>query len=279
MTEEVIRLPCGQCTGCRLERSRQWAIRCLHESQLHEKNCFITLTYSDDHLPADGSLNHRHWVLFAKRLRKRFGNGIRYYMCGEYGEQFARPHYHACLFNHDFRDKTLWKERDGVPLYQSKSLDKLWSTPYGDPLGFTSVGDVTFQSAAYVARYIMKKVTGDKADDHYTYLDEYGEIHERTPEYTQMSRRPGIGADWLKKYETDVFPHDYVILNGKKCSVPKYYDRNLEDRRPEFAAAMKRRRNDARAFRGFDVDSTPDRLKVREKCLETRLNQLKRNLD
>lgn len=273
-----IKLPCGQCIGCRLERSRQWAARCLHESQLHEKNCFITLTYSDDHLPADGSLDHRHWVLFFKKLRKKYGNGIRYYMCGEYGEEFHRPHYHACVFNHDFDDKVLWTERDGIPLYNSEALDKLWTTSYGEPLGFTSTGDVTFQSAAYVARYIMKKVTGEKAEDHYTHLDQYGEIHERTPEYTQMSRRPGIGSDWAKRFESDVYPSDFVVLNGAKCKPPKFYDRLYEDRRPDDAAAIKRRRNDRRALKGFDVDSTPERLRVREKCQQARLNQLKRTL-
>ncbi|AXL14704.1 replication initiator protein [Microviridae sp.] len=274
--DKKITLPCGQCTGCRLERSRQWAIRCLHESQLHEKNCFITLTYSDDHLPTDGSLNHGHWVLFAKRLRKKYGKGIRYYMCGEYGEQFARPHYHACLFNHDFEDKLQFSERDGIPLYQSEALNKLWSTPYGDPLGFASVGDVTFQSAAYVARYIMKKITGEKAEEHYTHLDQHGEIHERTPEYTQMSRRPGIGADWLKKYQADVYPSDFVVLNGKKCKPPKFYDRSYEVVDPDQLQKLKARRNTG--ARKNAPDNTPERLRVREKCLNARLNQLKRNL-
>ena len=105
---EVIKLPCGQCIGCRIDRTKQWAIRCIHESKLHNKNCFITLTFNDEHLDSAGSLQKRDFQLFMKRLRKRFPNdNIRYYHCGEYGEQLNRPHHHACLFNFDFPDKKL----------------------------------------------------------------------------------------------------------------------------------------------------------------------------
>ncbi len=105
-TVKTLSLPCGQCIGCRLERSRQWAMRCMHEAQLHENNCFITLTYDNTHLPSDGSLHYKDFQLFIKRLRKKFGNTrIRYYMAGEYGENFGRPHFHACIFGHDFHDK------------------------------------------------------------------------------------------------------------------------------------------------------------------------------
>lgn len=158
-----LQVPCGQCVGCRLERSRQWAVRCVHEASLYTDNCFVTLTYNDDFLPEDRSLHYRHFQLFMKRLRKRHGDGVRFYMCGEYGEKQGRPHYHACLFNFRFSDMRLWQERNGVKLYRSAELERLW------PFGFCSVGEVTFESAAYVARYIMKKVTGDAAESHYTF--------------------------------------------------------------------------------------------------------------
>lgn len=159
-----LQVPCGQCVGCRLERSRQWAIRCVHESKLHKDNCFITLTYNDANLPSDKSLHYRDFQLFMKKLRKQYPDKkIRFYMCGEYGENFGRPHFHACLFNFNFDDLTLWKTQNKQKLYRSKKLEKLW------PLGHSSVGTVTFESAAYVARYIMKKVTGDAAEDHYTF--------------------------------------------------------------------------------------------------------------
>ena len=118
---------------------------------MYDDNCFITLTYSNQHIPADGSLDVRVFQKFMKRLRKRFGDGIRFYHCGEYGSLLGRPHYHACLFNFDFPDKYLWKENNGQKLYRSPSLEELW------PYGYSSIGTVTFESAAYVARYILKR--------------------------------------------------------------------------------------------------------------------------
>ena len=116
-----VQVPCGQCVGCRLERSRQWAIRCVHEASLHSRNCFITLTYDDAHLPGI-SLVPRDYVLFMKRLRKMFGAGIRFFHCGEYGSINFRPHHHAIIFNFDFEDKVLWSVRSGVRLYRSAAL-------------------------------------------------------------------------------------------------------------------------------------------------------------
>ena len=159
-------------------------MRCHHEASLYQDNCFITLTYSDEHLPSDKSLHVDHFQKFMKRLRKRFGEGVRYYHCGEYGEKYMRPHYHACLFNFDFPDKKIWKENNGNRLYISESLSELW------PFGFVTIGDVTFESAAYVARYIMKKVNGDLAESHYERVDwDTGEVYHLKPEYTTMSRR------------------------------------------------------------------------------------------
>jgi hypothetical protein len=152
-TRVGIQVPCGQCIGCRLERSRQWAIRCVHEAYGHEDNAFITLTYAPEHLPHDVSLNISHFQKFMKRLRKAISPKlVRFFHCGEYGELNQRPHYHACLFGYDFPDKVLYTIRDECRLYRSPMLEKLW------PMGFATVGDVTFESAAYVARYITKKL-------------------------------------------------------------------------------------------------------------------------
>ena len=125
LVEEMLKLPCGKCIGCRLARSREWAIRCVHEASLHEHNCFITLTYDDDHLPMNNSLDLRDFQLFMKRLRFKFGNGIRYYHCGEYGDNYRRPHYHACLFNFDFADKKIWKCDKKNKLYRSHDLEQV----------------------------------------------------------------------------------------------------------------------------------------------------------
>ncbi len=271
--DDPVVIPCGQCVGCRLERSRQWAIRCVHEASLYDSNCFITLTYNDDCLPSDRSLDVREFQLFMKRLRKKYGSKIRFFHCGEYGEQYGRPHYHACLFNFDFPDKELWKTtKTGDRLYTSESLQALW------PFGYSTIGDVTFESAAYVARYIMKKVTGEKADDHYVSVDKStGEVlGKRKPEYTTMSRRPGLGKAWLERFNADVYPGDFVVLNGKKMRPPKYYDAQLQASDPYLFEQLK----DNRELLSYEhIDNcTPDRLLVRETVQLARLKNLPREL-
>ena len=268
-----LNLPCGQCIGCRLERSRQWAMRCMHEASLYENNCFITLTYDNTHLPSNGSLHYKDFQLFIKRLRKKLGhNRVRYYMAGEYGENFGRPHFHACIFGYDFHDKKLWKRTSsGSMLYRSKDLELLW------PFGYSSVGDVNFESAAYVARYIMKKITGKKAKDHYEEIDpESGEIVKRVPEFNKMSLKPGIGANWLKKFKNDVYPHDYVVVRGKKMKPPKAYDKWYKNDNPfEYDEILYKRELNAK----LNPDNhDPKRLDAKRQILESRLSLLKRTL-
>lgn len=132
-------LPCGRCTGCRLERSRQWAVRCMHEASQHKKNCFITLTFDSEHCPKDMSLDYRVFQLFMKRFRKRVHPlSIRFYMCGEYGELFGRPHYHALIFGYDFPDKAYYaKSGAGEDIYISRVLSDLW------PFGLATIGECT----------------------------------------------------------------------------------------------------------------------------------------
>lgn len=245
---DALVLPCGQCIGCRLSRARDWAIRCHCESSLYDSNCFITLTYSPESLPSGGTLVKKHFQDFMKRLRKRFGKGVRYYHCGEYGERFQRPHYHACLFNFDLPDRKLWRIDNGQRLYTSEILADLWTH------GFCTVGDVTFESAGYVARYITKKIYGDPAKDHYD---------GRLPEYTTMSRRPGIGKMWLDKYMTDVFPQDSVVIRGREMPVPKYFDKQYEIAYPEDFERIKLGRLDD--FKDCEDDFTLDRLAVKSK--------------
>lgn len=267
---EYIKLPCGNCIGCREDRAKTWAIRCVHEASLYEKNCFITLTYDNANLPKDGSLVKSHFQLFMKRLRKRYGNGIRYYQCGEYGEQFSRPHYHACLFNFDFPLKSkenpdgkyLWKETRGGSLFLCEALEKLW------PYGFVSCGAVTFDSAAYVARYIVKKINGDLAPGHY---------QGRQPEYTTMSRRPGIAKDWFKKYkESDValaYREGFITMNGKTYKIPKFYDLNYEITDPLLFKSVKETRQKKAKE---NPDNEPDRLAVRKTIHNARYQKLNR---
>ena len=294
---DKISLPCGQCVGCRLERSRTWAMRCMHEASRYENNCFLTLTYCNEHLPSDLSLDKGHWQAFMKSMRHKYVvyedgepvNPIRYYHCGEYGRNcvlhgirdcadcngIGRPHYHAVLFNHDFLDKELHKENfNGDHLYVSKALNEIWGK------GLCVVGDVTFESAAYVARYIMKKMTGDIAEDHYRLVDKStGEVFNLLPEYTTMSRNPGIGKDWFDEYSSDVFPGDRVIVRGKACRPPRYYDGLFEVENPEeFGMLKERRRKASRTDRVFN-ENHPKRLAAREEVCERRVDMLQRSVE
>lgn len=266
-------LPCGQCIGCRLNYSRQWAIRIVHEAEMHDENCFITLTFNNEHLETRSnpmSLDVTEYQRFMKRLRKRFGKNIRFFHCGEYGDQNKRPHYHAIIFGFDFKDKKLWTNRDGVKLYTSEALQELW------PYGFSTIGEVTFQSAAYVARYIMKKWKGEGAEDHYTrWCPLTGEGTTVTPEYCTMSRRPGIGKTWLEKYKSDVYPHDYVVINNHKVKPPRYYDSLLSEE--ELAQLKKKRVEDAPEIID-EYNEAMDRLWVSEEIKMKRLELLVRNL-
>lgn len=239
----------------------------MHEAQMHEDNCFLTLTYDNEHLPADGSVDVRHFQLFMKRLRKRVGK-VRYYHCGEYGEKNWRPHYHALLFGYDFGDKRPFRVINGNTIYTSDLLRSLW------PFGFSSIGAVTFESAAYVARYVMKKVNGDAANAHYERVDEEtGEVFRVRPEYTTMSRYPPIGAGWYQRYSSDVYPGDFVVVNGVKCKPPRAYDNFLDEK-----ALARVKRGRISAAQRHKEDQTPARRKVREVVLESKLRLLPRKL-
>ena len=263
---------CGQCVGCRLRRARHWATRCVHESQLHPANCFLTLTYRD---PCPISLCYRDFQLFMKRLRKFAGTRVRFFACGEYGEVTFRPHFHACLFGFDFLDKRYYKRSDsGESLFVSSKLDALWT--HGQCL----IGAVTFQSASYVARYVMKKVTGPQATVYYQVLDRStGELLPVEPEFVHMSLKPGIGAGWLEKFGSDVYPSGDVVVNGKRSQAPRYYDLWFDRKDPEALQEVKDRR--FRRIVGhaeFLKERRPARLGVSEVVASARVSLFKREV-
>lgn len=275
-----VMLPCGQCIGCRLEYSRQWAVRIVHEASLYKHNCFITLTYDNDHLPKDESLKLEHFQDFMKRFRKRvrskrfiaeygfYCKKLRFFHCGEYGENYGRPHYHACIFNFDFPDRVYYKRSKGVRLYTSKLLSDLW------PFGICTVGDVTFESAAYVARYVVKKISGKAKDEHYRdigYVDiDTGEVLAKKQEYTTMSRRPGIGHDFVVDRLKEIYPRDSVVCRGREMRPPKYYDNLYEIDNGINLEIIKQRRVDT-ALK-FSEHSTRERLLDREKVEKAKLS-------
>lgn len=273
-----LQVPCGRCIGCRLEYSRQWAVRCMHEASLHEFNCFVTLTYSDDKLPYGGTLVKEDLQKFQKRLnkacRERWGYPVpRFFQCGEYGEQLSRPHYHALLFGLDFPDKKLFTRRESGDLYTSDMLSAVWGR------GHCTVGALTFESAAYVARYVVKKL--EEASD-YVRMDEYGQVHEVIPEFVTMSRGGrgdlgGIGRGWFERWSNEVYPSDEVVVRGYLSKPPRYYDVLQQEAEPSVFDYVRLRRREAADKRV--ADGTPARLRVREKVRVSRVKTLRRSLD
>lgn len=263
---KILDLPCGQCIGCRLERSRRWAVRLMHEAQLHDRSCFVTLTYDNKHVPKDGSLDVSHFQLFMKRLRRGSTGPLRFFHCGEYGETTKRPHYHAILFGTAFdKDRRPDKKTpQGHILFSSPTLDKAWGN------GHAWIGELTFESAAYVARYCLKKINGEQAEAHY---------QGRRPEYVTMSRRPGIGSGWYDRFKEEVYPSDSVVLRGKEMMPPPFYDKILERNDPELFARIKRERHQASEDQKWSPETTTSRLHIRETVQAATVSQtLKRKL-
>lgn len=260
-----IQIACGQCIGCRLERARQWAIRIMHESQLHEENSFITLTYNDENLPKHNSLVYKHFQVFIRSLRKRTKKKIRFFMCGEYGDEKERPHYHAILFGHAFlEDRYYWKKSGQEKLYRSPTLERTWT--YGD----SNIGNVTFESAAYVARYSLKKKNGEMFHETYKahVCEETGEITYRTPELIRMSLKPGIGMPWLQLYWKEV-KDGKVVVRGKESTTPKYYRKYFKN------SVIYENLMDNIVSNINKDDLTPERLATRERVAKA--NPIKRN--
>lgn len=271
-------IPCGQCMGCRLDKAREWATRLSHEAQLHEENAFLTLTFSDEHLPLTNSVDVRDVQLFMKRLRKSLGDRlVRFFACGEYGDRTYRPHYHLILFGHQFPDLVPWRRTgSGYLVYRSAQLEKLW------PYGHCEVGSVTTQSAGYVARYVTKKVHGDDEQARQHYLRGYAVNPETGEErvwyvrreFIVMSRRPGIGDAWFEKYSSDAFPSDFVVIDGVKTPVPRYYSKKLDERE---ALLIKSKRKEKASH--HVEEQTTRRLTTKHHSQQLKAQRLLRKMD
>lgn len=261
-------IPCGYCIGCRLDKSRTWAIRIMHEASMHPFNSFVTLTYQDEYLPVapTGCLTVDKTDLqkFFKRLRKSLGaKKIRYYAVSEYGDQTGRPHYHAIIFDWRPSDLEYYTKSQGNTLYISKTLDSIWG------MGRCWVGDVTFESAAYCARYVMKKLYGAMARIY--------ELDEVEPESALMSRRPGIGHSWFQKFRADVFPYDSVTLrDGISASVPRYYSSLLQQSSPDEYLRVKSSREE-RSY--LSTLKSGPKLSARHEVKLAQLRQLLRRFE
>lgn len=275
------KVPCGKCQGCLLERSRQVSVRCMHESSMHERNCFLTLTYSDKHLPVDFSVHKPHWQDFNKRLRAHAFRSeaayLKFYMCGEYGSKNLRPHYHALIFGFDFADKVLFETTpQGHKLYVSAKLQQLW------PFGLATIGSLTYQTASYTARYTMKKLDGLNRRDSNYYLRVHplhGFICRVQPEFSLRStggkKGKGLGYSWFEKHGKEAFANDSVIVEGYEAQPPRYYFQQLSKEEQE--RIIKRRR---KAIEQSDnqPDGTFNSHNARVTVRASKMSTLKRDL-
>lgn len=267
---ELVKVPCGRCYGCRLDIARDWALRCYCEAQMHNENSFITLTYNDVNLPKDGCISKIHLTKFIKALRKVIApKRLRYYACGEYGVKFSRPHYHAIIFGFDFPDKEFhhvsnpkktnrFSTASQNKVYISKILAKIWKK------GFCTIGEVSIESAGYVARYIRKKMGGDIALKYY---------NGRVPEFASMSRRPGIGRPWIEKYFHDIYPKDFVTVNGRSFKPPRYFDKYLMRRNWKMYEQVKAKRE------SYVTHEDIIRRRQKEKYLKNITTNLERSME
>ena len=278
---EYIHVPCGQCIGCRLDYSRQWANRCMLESQYHAHTWFLTLTYDDEHIHQNDyliedtgeagtsyTLFPEDLTLFWKRLRKNTGQKFRYYACGEYGDNTARPHYHAIVFGLDIPDLKIYKKTAlGFNLYTSDTISKTWKN------GYAIISESSWETCAYTARYVMKKRKGITADFYRQY--------NMVPEFVRMSRRPGIGLEYYNEHRDDIYETDELIFSTKKGGMktrpPRYFDKLYEQECPELFQNLKQQRvSYAEKLQKLKVENSDlDYYSLLEKEEEAKENQTK----
>jgi len=282
-------LPCRQCIGCRAVRARDVSVRAAHEAQAVGVGSFLTLTYDHEHLPWDtlrlseagqrlaitrpglvlpwsGSLRRRDWVLFMKRLRKKLakeGAKVRAYAVGEYGGRTGRPHYHACLFGHDFSAD--WRHagdsKGGHPMFTSARLDALWG------LGKCWINPLGQEVAQYAAKYALKSL----GLGHELRRGRDGVVVEVEAPFDSLPQGKALGLPWLDTYWTDVFPRGLVVLKGGvELPAPLAYMKVCQEHLPEVWEDIKERRR-REALKRFE-HTMADRLASRETCAIARAN-------
>lgn len=293
-SDYIMKLPCGQCVGCRIQYSREWANRCMMELQYHDSAYFVTLTYDDYHVPKSyypdpetGEANEsltlvkRDFQLFMKRLRKKFSDDhIRFFMAGEYGSNTFRPHYHAIIFGLHLDDLSLYKKSpQGFSYYNSPSLQSCWCDSDGLPIGYAVVAEVTWETCAYTARYVMKKLTGKEAEFYKTFNIQ--------PEFTLMSRKPGIARQYYDDHP-DIYKKEFINVStekgGLKFKPPRYFDKlydlecpdemqNIKDIRKKLAVEAQKAKLQRTSLYPEEL------LSVEERAFESKIKSLRRTLE
>lgn len=269
---ERVGLPCKKCEGCLMDRARDFGIRAAHEAQMHKWSCFVTLTYSPEHLPFRGMLKPKDYFEFRQKMKNhRRDYKLRFLGVGEYGSKTWRPHFHVCVFGHWFFDAVrAGMSSSGFQNYESKTLTEMWGK------GRAVINVMGSKIAAYAARYSLKKVG---ASDGYVRTDpRTGVEYKLPPEFMSASKQ--LGKAWLEKYYSDVWPHDFIVMaDGAKAPVPRYYERVLREwSEDDYQALCERKRK--RGEDNFEqfCNSLADRLAVRKECMLARLQFSKRGL-
>lgn len=286
-----IEIPCGKCIACRLAYSKEWATRCMLEAKQYEHNYFVTITYSPEEVPINDklgnlTLNPKDLQDFMKRLRKYYEQhfnhqNIRFYACGEYGSTTRRPHYHILGFNLPIFDMIpLKRTKTGDQLYYSPTVEKIWGK------GNVWIGEINWNTCAYVARYIMKK---QKGPDAMQYYEENGEV----PEFVRMSRRPGIGQKYFEENYKQIYMCDEIIIKKRNkqgkfevqsVKPARYYDKLYDQLDPENMALIKeaRQKSAIENEKLRQQRSTKTRLEYleqKEERLKISIKALKRDLE
>lgn len=226
-------VPCGNCLGCRQEQARQWAVRMVHEAQTRRLSWFATLSYSDKHLPQWGELEPSHLRGFVDKLRLAYPlRSIAYYGCGEYGDTTFRPHYHVCLFGPEFLDRKPHPDKEKPGVWLSESLEYFW-----DNKGACELAPLTMGSASYTAGYIRKKLHGERES-----VFNVRTGHLLREPFSRQSLRPAIGKRWIERYWKDVYPRDFVVVDGVESKPPRYYDKWMDENHPEVMEEVRQKR-------------------------------------
>nr|WAE43366.1 MAG: replication initiator protein [Microviridae sp.] len=249
-----IYVPCGRCTSCRVTHARMWSVRLLHESSYYDHSIFATFTYDNGHLPLNNSLNKAEFQRFMKRLRKQVNEPIKYYACGEYGDQLNRPHYHAIIFGMSQKQKIL--------------ITAAWQ------MGFVYLGNVTIKSCRYVAQYIDKKYNGSLGEQVYT---------NKGLEKPFQLQSKGLGLRFAQENADYLKSNLGCTVNGSQVGIPRYYRKKLDIDVEQFAIKSKEVQSKLRDKYSYlsDSDFALLQLKMRDqydKNLKARMSLKKKKL-
>lgn len=230
-------VPCGKCLACRINRRREWTLRLQNEQVYSKSSFFVTLTYDDEHLPKDDNgrpcVSKRDVQLFLARLRKKFGDGIRYFINSEYGPETFRPHYHAIFFNLPpdlpLQSRPIvrfWRGKKSIA-YLNEDLTKCWKN------GDVEFSDVTKERCGYCAKYFVSRQDVPK---------------NSIPNFSLISKGrysvDGVGGIGYR-YAKDIAPKVRYLgstscispSSGHYVALPRYYRNNIyteEERKQKF---------------------------------------------